>query len=119
MTVPAAPNLARGQLSPDAVGYNRAMIFKGTDSDNGLVTVNLSQTFDVQCMAVHDQFLKAHGIKMWALTVVGSQQPEVTATSNPPDGHEGSTKTITLTLDFPDDLRLFLETEYQQYVARR
>jgi len=95
------------------------MITAAKESNNGLTTAYLSKTIDAQCLAIHDEFLKAHDIKTWDLTVVGSQQPEVSATSNPPDGHEGITTTITLTLDFGDDLRTFLEAEYQKYLDRQ
>ena len=108
-----------GSGSHAQLGYNRDMVFEGKNSDNGLVTVHVSATIDGQCLQAHTEFLKAHNINMWMLTVLGLQAPAVSATSNPPDGHEGTTKDIALTLDFQTDLRQFLESQYAEYVARQ
>jgi hypothetical protein len=90
-----------------------------TNADTGLATTNLSGSIDAQCVAVHAEFLKAHKLDRWALTVVGTQQPYVWANSFPPDDRPETQETITLTLDFAKDLRQFLERECRNYLARQ
>lgn len=90
-----------------------------SNAETGLATTNLSMSIDAQCVAVHTEFLKAHKLDRWPLTVVGAQQPYVWTNSFAPDGRPETQETITLTLDFAKDLREFLEREYRAYLARQ
>jgi hypothetical protein len=90
-----------------------------TNEETGLATTSLSSSIDAQCVAVHTEFLKSHKLDRWALTVVGAQKPYVWANSYLPDGRPETQEAITLTLDFPKDLREFLEREYRIYLARQ
>ena len=95
------------------------MVIKAEESNGGLVTTMLSSTIQGICEQVHSSFRIRNGLKMWMLTVVGLQQPAVSATSNPPDGFEGNTKQITLTLEFAGDLMQFLDEQHDAWLSRK
>jgi hypothetical protein len=84
----------------------------------GLVISLVSVSVRAQCEAAHAEFLQAHGLPAWVLTIVGSQQPKLSAGSKAPDNVDGSTE-ITLTLDLPSDLRAFLERQFSDYETRQ
>jgi hypothetical protein len=95
------------------------MIVPAEDSGSGLSLALVGLETQEICKKVHSAFLAKHGIAFWALYIVGSQQiPGQYATSNPPDGHEGVTKTITKTFDLAEDLMAFLDHEHAEWVKR-
>jgi hypothetical protein len=94
------------------------MILPIEENSNGLAMSLLSPELQSICRSVHSNFLKRHGLSTWYIGMVGNQNPVLTVTSNPPDGHEGTTKTLNLTEELTQDLSRFMDEEHAHWKQR-
>jgi len=91
------------------------------EGNTGLATAMLPPEIQRDCAQVHSAFLAKHDMPVWMLAVTGLSHPHpaVSATSNPPDGTEGTTEEITLTLDFSTDWIRFLDRQHSEWLRRK
>ena len=79
-----------------------------------LVTQHVSSEIQARASAAYSEFVAAHGLEGWNITIIGLQAPAVAVTVETPNGDLFGPHQFALTLTFQEDLRAFLEFRYRE-----